>query len=104
MACVRTIFVAGLGLARGGSKLPQLTKLTRVFETAKPTTVKPLQDGYFQVELDPSQVKGLGGPRSATLESHVDQEVTKSGLCKSGIRIDSEWWGNGYYGIKGRCK
>jgi hypothetical protein len=104
MTPVRTTFVVGLGLALGGCQMPQLTKLTRMFETARPAAVKPLEDGSFQVELDPSQVKGLGGPRSATLESHVDQEVTKSGLCKGGIRIESEWWGNGYYGIKGRCK
>jgi len=107
MTCVRTIFVVGLGLALGGCQLPQLTKLTkltRMFETSKPTAVRPLEDGFFQVELDPSQLRGLGGPRSATLHSHVDQEVAKSGLCKSGIRIKAEWWGNGYYGIKGRCK
>jgi hypothetical protein len=97
MVCARAIFVLGLGLALNGCQL------TRMFET-RTTTVTPLADGYFQVELDPSQLKGLGGPGSSTLASYVDQEVTKSGLCKGGIRIVSEWWGSGYYGVKGQCK
>ena len=105
MAYVRATFVLSLGLALNGCQ--QLTRLvempSRMF-AAPSTTVRPLADGYFQVELDPSQVKGLGRPGSSTLESYVDQEVTKNGLCKSGIRVVSEWWGSGFYGIKGQCK
>ena len=109
MACVRTILVLGLGLALNGCQMASqwTSKLTgqvsRMLDTSK-TTVKPLEDGYFQVEIEASQIRGLGGPRSASLASYVDQEVTKSGLCKGGTRVVSEWWGNGYYGVKGQCK
>jgi len=69
-----------------------------------PTTVTPLAGGQFQVEIDSSQVRGLGGPGSAGLAEYVNQEVTNSGLCKSGARVLSEWWGSDYYGIKGQCR
>jgi len=106
MACVRTILVLGVGLALGGceASMARLSQLTRMFEINRPSTVKPLEDGSFQVELEPSRIKSLGGPRSPGLESHVAEEVANSGLCKGGIRIVSEWWGNGYYGIKGQCR
>jgi hypothetical protein len=84
-------------------KLPSLPSMPKWFES-RTTTVTPLAEGGFQVELNTSDVKGLGGPGSATLASHVEQEVTKAGVCKDGTRIVSEWWGNGYYGIKGQCK
>ena len=109
MVCARTILVLGLCLALNGCQLAsqwtnQLTsQVSRMLDTSR-TTVKPLEDGFFQVEIEPSQVKGLGGPRSATLASFVDQEAAKSGLCKGGTRVVSEWWGNGYYGVKGQCK
>jgi hypothetical protein len=104
MACARRILVLGLGLALTGCQLNKVFELPVRMFTTPATTVTPLADGYFQVELDPSQLKALGGPGSSGLASHVEQEVAKSGLCKSGIRIVSEWWGNGYYGVKGQCK
>ena len=100
MAAVRIILALGLGLALTGCQLPALPRLF----FAPDTWVKPLADGYFHVELDPAKISKLWGPRSSTLASHVDEEVAKSGLCKNGHRLVSEWWGRGNYVVKGQCK
>ena len=65
---------------------------------------RPLADSQFVIEIEPNQLKELGGPSSSGLRAHVDQELAKKGLCKSGYTILDEGTGRGYYYVKGRCR
>lgn len=92
----RSTLIVVLALAVSGCQLDRLFE-----EPGK--VVRPLGDGYFYVELQSEEVRKLGGPGSSSLRAFVDQEVLRSGICKSGHRLLEEGPGWRSYNIKGRC-
>jgi len=97
MVVLRTTLLLATGFVLAGCQLNRLYG-------PPGTIVRPLADGYFFVSLEPSQVKDLGGPGSASLAAYVDQEVVKSGVCKGAHRVEPGGWGRGEYVIKGACR
>jgi hypothetical protein len=66
--------------------------------------VRLVGDNSFIVEVGPNLVKELGGPSTQRINSFVDQEITRRGICKSRYTVNSEWLERGgYYYVKGQC-
>lgn len=99
----KRIVVQGVIFLLGFASVLSGCALDRLFDTGG-SSVTPLADGYFLVELDPDRLKELGGASSSGLRVYLDQELATKELCKNGYIVLYEGFGRGYYNVKGRCR